>query len=59
MKDLDLLEEGGRESVREGWRLDEVRSHMVFNEGLSQCFHGGFTRRVRLYLGTEQREEMA
>lgn len=58
VKDLDFLEKE-EESVREGWRLNEVHSHMLFNEGLCQCFNGDFTCCVRLYLGTEQREEMA
>lgn len=58
MKDLDFLEKE-EESIREGWRLNEVHSHMVFNEGLCQCFNGDFACCVRLYLGTEQREEMA
>jgi len=58
VKDLGFLEKV-EERVREGWRLDEVHSHMVFNEGFCQCFNGDFTCCVRLYLRTEQREEMA
>lgn len=56
MKDLIFLEKE-EESIRE--ELNEVHGHVVFNEGLCQCFNGDFTCCVRLYLGTEQREEMA
>lgn len=58
MKDLDFLVKE-EESIWEGWKLNEVYSHMVFNGGLCQCFNADFTSCVRLYLGTEQREEMA
>lgn len=58
MKDLDFLAKE-EASIWEEWMLNEVYSHMVFNEGLCQCFNGDFTSCVRLYLGTKQQEEMA